>query len=97
MTTAVLRERVDVGIPHAQFEKGEVLSEKPRQRSLRGRRIPLLFAAAAVCAVAAFRAAAVPSETTLAVPLIDTNVPLYVLVDVPELITSPLGTFIIVR
>lgn len=49
-------------------------------------------------AVLALAASAASSVTkTIAVPVIDTNVPLYVLVDVPKVDTTPLGMTIIMR
>ena len=61
------------------------------------KRILLLLSAVVIMTAVALRAVAAPTVRTVSVPLIDTNVPLYVLVDVPVLETPPLGLLIIVR
>ena len=60
-------------------------------------RILLLFLAVIILTATAIRAVAATSSTTVTVPLIDTNVPLYVLADGIEIDTTPLGALIIIR
>ena len=61
------------------------------------KRIMLLSSVAIIMATVALRAVAASSSTSVTVPVIDTNIPLYVLVDVSEIDTTPLGAAIIVR
>ena len=60
-------------------------------------RILLLFLAVIILTAAAIQAVAATYSTTVTVPLIDTNVPLYVLVDGIEIDTTSLGALIIIR
>ena len=60
-------------------------------------RILLLFLAVIILTATAIRAVAATSSKTVTVPLIDTNVPLYVLADGIEIDTTPLGALIIIR
>ena len=61
------------------------------------KRILLFFSAAIICMAVTLRAVAASSSTSVTVPVIDTNIPLYVLVDVSEIDTAPLGAVIIIR
>lgn len=61
------------------------------------KRIMLLSSAAIIMTTAVLRAVAASYTTTVTVPVIDTNIPLYVLVDVSAIDTTPLGAVIIIR
>ena len=61
------------------------------------KRILLLLSVSIILTAAAIQAVAATSSRTVTVPLIDTNVPLYVLVDGVEIDTTPLGALIIIR
>ena len=61
------------------------------------KRIPLLFSTVITLTTVTLRAVAATSSTTVTVPLIDTNIPLYVLVDGTEIDTTPPGALIFIR
>ena len=61
------------------------------------KRILLLLSAVIILTSVAIQAVAATYSMTVTVPLIDTNVPLYVLVDGVEIDTTPLGALIIIR
>lgn len=61
------------------------------------KRIMLLSSAAIIMTTVVLRAVAASYTTTVTVPVIDTNIPLYVLVDVSAIDTTPLGAVIIIR
>lgn len=61
------------------------------------KRIMLLSSVAVIMATVTLRAVAASSSTSVTVPVIDTNIPLFVLVDVSEIDTTPLGAAIIIR
>lgn len=61
------------------------------------KRIMLLSSVAIIMTTVTLRAVAASYTTSVTVPVIDTNIPLYVLVDVSEIDTTPLGAAIIIR
>lgn len=61
------------------------------------KRIMLLSSVAIIMTTVVLRAVAASYTTTVTVPVIDTNIPLYVLVDVSAIDTTPLGALIIIR
>ena len=61
------------------------------------KRILLLISAVIILTSVAIQAVAATYSMTVTVPLIDTNVPLYVLVDGIGIDTTPLGALIIIR
>ena len=61
------------------------------------KRIMLLSSVAIIMTTISLQAVAAPSTVTITVPVIDTNIPLYILIGVPKIDTTSLGAAIIVR